>query len=137
MGVRVKVKLDFGRTQTETVALANSGYEGEEPELVLPLALAKKLKLFKKSLKKIAYKTAGGTVRFFELPGVVAVEVRTNDRTSATTQCKAVISPYEDEVVLNDIALSRLGIVILSAGERRWRFADEQAERESELKSRW
>ncbi len=40
MGVRVRVRLRLRSRSAETSALVNSGFETEEPEMVLPPALA-------------------------------------------------------------------------------------------------
>ena len=41
MGVRVRVKIRCGGNNVITSALVNSGYEADEPEIHIPLALAK------------------------------------------------------------------------------------------------
>ena len=42
MGVRVKLKIKLNNIEVQTSGLVNSGYESDEPEIHIPLALAKK-----------------------------------------------------------------------------------------------
>lgn len=46
MTVRVRVKLSRNGFQVSTVAIANSGYESDSPEIVLPVKAAERLKLY-------------------------------------------------------------------------------------------
>lgn len=43
MGVRVRLKICIKRKCVSSIALVNSGYESEEPELAIPVDLAKEL----------------------------------------------------------------------------------------------
>jgi predicted aspartyl protease len=45
MAVRVRLKLTHNDREAETVALVNTGFETDEPEILLPLKLAEKLGL--------------------------------------------------------------------------------------------
>jgi len=36
MGVRVRIRLTSGNTKAETTALVNTGFEAEQPEILLP-----------------------------------------------------------------------------------------------------
>ena len=71
MAVRVKVKLEVRGREVITSALANSDFEAEEPEVVLPLRVAEKLDLYPK--------LPSGTV-VEEYVGVLKVYVVCEDR---------------------------------------------------------
>ncbi len=45
MGCRVKVRLKSEDRVVETVALLNSGFETDAPDIVIPVELAKRLNL--------------------------------------------------------------------------------------------
>ncbi len=45
MVVRVRIKIVVDRKVLETIALANSGYESETPQLLIPVVVAKELGL--------------------------------------------------------------------------------------------
>ena len=137
MAVRVKVNIKFGKSEVQTTALANSGYEGDEAEVVIPIGLAKKYSLLKKNLPEVTYITAGGKAKFYRFSHPISLMVITEDKKSEIKECKAVISPQEDEVIINDIALGKLKIVILNAGERIWKFSDDRKVRHSENKQTW
>jgi len=57
MGVRVLVKIKRDNKVVSSAALVNSGYEADEPELHIPLALARTLwwKIVKKFESKTEY----------------------------------------------------------------------------------
>jgi len=44
--VRVRVRLRAGDREVVAAALANSGYEAEEPEVVVPVRVAERLSLY-------------------------------------------------------------------------------------------
>ena len=46
MGVRVRIRIKSSRGEAETPALVNTGFETEEPEILLPVKLAEKLGLY-------------------------------------------------------------------------------------------
>ena len=46
MAVRVRLRVSRGGSGVEVVALVNSGYEADSPQLMVPVALAKVLGLW-------------------------------------------------------------------------------------------
>jgi hypothetical protein len=139
MVVRVKVRIKAGKEVEETVAAVNSYFETEEPEIILPLALAARLGVpFREDSEEI-YRTLGGPAIVFRSPRKVRVEVVTPDRKSPSVECRASVSEIWDEAVLSDKLTDRFGIVILRPGRGLWRFADEggQKSRRSEKPEYW
>lgn len=136
MGVRVKLNLNIASKEETVSALVNAGYESEECEVLLPATLAKKLQIRKG--KKVMYHTAGGDV-FFTCGGEATVKIITEDRESISVKAKLVISPYEEEVIINDKLAEELGIVFIKVKTGKWRFYDDDIEkiRESEPKQTW
>lgn len=45
MVVRVRIRIRYGERCIETIALVNSGYEASEPEITIPVSVAKELGL--------------------------------------------------------------------------------------------
>jgi hypothetical protein len=126
--VRVKVEVKHGDRVFATAAVANSGYETEEPELHLPLALARSLGISLHALPGESYRVVGGSTHAYVL-GEVLVRVVADDRSSDWVRARAVSVPGEHEVLLSDKLLDALGIEIIKAGLGYWRFSGESPER--------
>ena len=143
MAVRVKVKLGVEDREVTTSALANSGFETEEPEVVLPLRVAEKLGLYPKLPSGTVveeYAGVGGfKVSTFRVPGVLKVYVVCEDRVKGPIRATAIITPGESEVILSDRVLDALGIILIRPGEGLWRFNDDPLDtiRRSEPREAW
>lgn len=141
MGVRVKLKIHciFTNEVVEAIALANTGYEAEDPQLLIPLELAKKLKLYPLSIKgeAIAIRTASGEVTWIKFPNSLKVSLLLNEKALNPIMASAVISDYEVEVLINDKALEELGIIIESPWKGLWRLKGEEKIRESFKPEYW
>ncbi|RKX71645.1 hypothetical protein DRP53_00745 [candidate division WOR-3 bacterium] len=139
MAVRVKILIEFGHKAIETVAIANTGYETEEPEVLLPEQLGRSEwgEMFN-SLKSIEYKTFKGVLPFKAL-GEATIRVKAGDRESKPIKAKLLVSGFDREVLLNDKAIGALGISLIRVDIGRWRFTDDppDKERDSELPERW
>ena len=59
-------------------------------------------------------------VPIYRLRDYVEVEVMVNDRSVSPVKLTPIISDAMEYVLLSDKALSALGIIIISAGERLW-----------------
>lgn len=145
MGVRVKVRLTSKKEKSvEANSLLNTGFESEEPEVLLPVRVAEILGLWPKlpdgSVVR-AYETAGGTVRMPTVDKGIRIQVIAEEGERATSSkpliCSATISEVEREVLLSDRAIEELGIVIESPGKGFWRFKDEAELRESVEPQYW
>ena len=130
MAVRVRVLLRSRGGEVITSALANSGFESEEPEVVLPPRIAERLGLYPELPSGTVveeYMGVGGLrTRVFRIPSILEVCVVCEDKVKGPIRASAVITPGEDEVILSDRALDALGIVLIKPGEGLWRFADEE-----------
>ena len=75
MGIRVRVKLLVEGREAETATLVSSRFESSEPEICVPLGLARRLGLWPPArFESEETVTAGGEVPLFRLP--VKAEVR-------------------------------------------------------------
>ena len=143
MVVRLKVKLQSTMGEVVTVALANSGFEADEPEVVLPIKVAERLGMYPKlpvESQVEDYKAVGGVlVKTFLVRGFVKIEVLTDDRNIGPVDATAVITPGEDEVILSDKLMDALKVVLLKPGEGIWKFVDDEegVARKSERPERW
>jgi hypothetical protein len=138
----VRVRLKSSKGEVVTVALANSGYEAEEPEVVIPTRVAERLSLYPRlpaNSEVMEYRGVGGmVVNAFLIRGLVSVSALTGDREVGPTTATAVITPGEEEVILSDKLMDALGIVLLKPGEGLWRFIDEDGLiRRSEQPEKW
>ncbi|RKX71644.1 hypothetical protein DRP53_00725 [candidate division WOR-3 bacterium] len=125
--VRIKVKLSFGAGSVKTAAIVNTGYGTEEPEILIPVAVAKKLGIwpeFPAGTRVEEYSTAGGTTRIYCVGKRGVVSVVTPER-SESVEVRVGISEHEDEVLISDSLASELGIVIEDPKKGLWRFRDE------------
>ena len=90
--LRIKSRLEAG-VEVETVALVNSGFEADAPEIVIPMRLAERLNLRSRLLEARVepYNTVACPIRMYVLPSSIEVEVVEEDNRSPTVVCDAVI----------------------------------------------
>lgn len=140
MAVRVKLRIKCTRSGREavTVALVNSGFEAETPQLLVPRRLALELGLWPppEDAYLVEVGTAGGPVRNYLVPSAAEVLVEAGDRVVGPVKCDVMISALEYEVLISDKLGGELGIVILDL-RGRWRFSDEDKVRETEAPQYW
>ena len=136
MVVRVVVEIKRGDKVIESSALVNSGYEAEEPELHIPIALARTLGFNLESLRGERYRVVGAEVTTYIL-GSVLVRVKTEDKSTEWISAKAVTVPGEYEVILSDALTEQLGIEIVKPKRGLWRFSGETKIRESAKVKYW
>ncbi len=143
MVVRVRVKLEVGEKEIVTSALANSGFESEGPEVVLPVRVAERLNLYPRLPKDAEveeYVGVGGSkIRTYVIRGMLKVSVLTEDKVVGPKLAAAVITPGESEVILSDKMMDELKIEIIRPGEGIWRFADDgdEVRRKTEAMEEW
>jgi len=139
--VRVRVRIERDASSTETSALANSGYEAETPQVMVPVQLAKTLGLWppSESSWETEYETAGGPLRVWIAPRACRVKVLAEGAEGPEVVVDIVVSPLADEVLLSDKAISELGIALEDVGRGLWRFRWEPREvlRRSEPPRYW
>jgi len=139
--VRVRVELRRGDKEVETSALANSGYESETPQVLMPIRVAELLSLWPptKDVEESVFETAGGPLRVWIVPRAVKVKVVVPDVDTQHVDADAVVSPMADEVMLSDKMISELGLALEDVGRGYWRFSWEPKEstRRSEPPKYW
>ena len=130
MAIRLRIKLlsSMGRI-TITKALVTTGYETQEPEILIPRGIAEDLDLLPRlpSGSEVRnYVLADGTVtRLILIPNAVQVWIIEDDREVGGVTAHVTVSERADEALLSDKLVSRLGIVLLDIGEGTWCFRDE------------
>ena len=143
MVVRVRVRLRSTGGEVVTAALANSGFETEEPEVILPTRVAERPGIYPRlpsGSQVEEYTGVGGVVvRTFVVKRSVNVSLLTSDREIGPSDAVSVVTPGEDEVILSDKLMDALKIVLLRPGEGVWKLVDdgENVVRKSEHSERW
>ena len=129
--VRVKVGLRRGDREVETSALANSGYESETPQVLMPIKVAELLSLWPpaREVEESVFETAGGPLRVWIASRAVKIKVVAPDADTQYIDADAVVSPIADEVLLSDKMISELGLALEDVGKGHWRFMWEPKER--------
>lgn len=128
MGVRVRVGVRLGDKDVEAVALVNSGYETESPQLLVPYAFLVRNNISLAELGRpvtMEYDTAGGPISLQVYPGACRVTVLEEDRRSKSVHADLAVSPIEREILMSDALTEELGIIILSPKSGLWRFTDD------------
>jgi hypothetical protein len=133
MAVRIKLELK-SRTSGEAVnvsALINTGFETDSPQLLIPVELARRLALYPPPIASniIEVGTAGGPSRVFLVREGLDVWAVTDDREVGPKLADVLISPIEEEVLVNDKLTEELGIILLAAGSGKWRFVDDPVDK--------
>lgn len=125
MGVRVKLKLRSPRSEVETAALVNSGFETLDPEIIIPLPLAEYLGLTpSKDIE--SYRVGGGSVvSAFRSLEKLWVKVIVNDRDLNEIKSIPTIVPGEDEVIISDRLAYELRKVLIDPYRGLWCLRDE------------
>jgi hypothetical protein len=122
-------------------ALANSGYESETPQVLLPIEAAEILNLWppEKNLEETVFDTAGGPLRVWVASRAVKVKIIVEDIDMPFVEADAVISPIADEILLSDKMISELNIALEDPGRGYWRFTWEgkEVKRRSEPPRYW
>jgi hypothetical protein len=130
--LKVKIERSDGSASVETVVIANSGFIGVEPEVLIPPDVAKQLKLHEVGEPEMFTKVTGDG-REVELPGyrtATNVYVITADRVEGPVTSTALLPPRARHVLFNDKLLGKLKIVLLDFGEGIWCFRDELGKKE-------
>ncbi|RLE49489.1 MAG: hypothetical protein DRJ31_04775 [Candidatus Methanomethylicota archaeon] len=134
MVVTLDIKLKSFKEEVEVKAIANAGFESDEPEIIVPTSVAKKLKLYPKLPAETEieeYRGAGGKkFKVYRLTkGAVKAWALTEDRSVGPVDVALAITPGEKEVLLSDKTLDALNIVLVKPGEGLWKFIDDPPEK--------
>lgn len=127
MGIRVRISIkaiDSGNEVT-TAALVNSGYEVDEPEILLPRRLAEYLGIDLRPPKARVqtYETPLGIFYLIFVPR--AVDVHLVDVCQRVAEVNIAVSEEEREVLISDKLASALGIQLIDIGKGLWRHRDD------------
>jgi len=131
MAVRVKLRVERGERVREVVALVNSGYEADTPQLMVPVGLARELGLWPPPLdaREDFFDTAGGPVRVWVVRSAARVRVVAEDAESDPVEADIVVSHLVDEPLISDVLAGRLSIAVEDFLEGLWRFRWEPKEK--------
>lgn len=111
-----------------TVALVNSGFEADTPQILIPMVLAKRLHL-DAYLEKAGiefYGTPGGPVRLYILPSSTTVWVDEPGAESPMVNCDTLISDIEAEVLISNYLAGELGIIAEDFKRGLWRLRSDK-----------
>ena len=114
LAVRLKLNLRKGSLTREVVALVNSGYEADTPQLLIPAGLAKEFGLWPPPIEatEAVFNTAGGPLKVWIIAGAAEACVMAGDASSRETTVDLVISPIADEPLISDMLAGRLEIAV-------------------------
>ncbi len=124
MAVRIRLRLRRGNLIKEVVGLVNSGYEADTPQLLVPVGLAKELKLWPPGENAIeaVFETAGGPLRVWIIRRAVMVKAVAEDASSDEVETDIVVSHLADEPLISDRLAGALKIAVEDFAEGLWRF---------------
>ena len=124
MAVRVKLRLRREGTLRDVVALVNSGYEADTPQLMIPVGLARELGLWPPPLgaREETFDTAGGPLRVWVVRRAATAQVVAGDTSSREVVVDLVISPLADEPLISDVLAGELEIAVEDFARGLWRF---------------
>jgi hypothetical protein len=98
---RVKVRLKVKDRVFEGGALLNSGFEADTPDIIVPVHIARDLKLWPPSTGAVVtLETGGGEVTLPYYTSHATLELMLPDRRSKIVNVNIIVSPYVDEVIL-------------------------------------
>jgi len=123
--VRLKLKSRLGlRKEIDAIALVNSGFEADSPQILVPVEIAKELDLYAHLLEARieSYGTVAGPVRLYVLPNSVEVWIEESDARSPRVVCDVLISNLEREVLISDYLAGELGIIAEDFRVGLWRL---------------
>jgi hypothetical protein len=133
--VRVKVKLTSSKEgEVIASAIANSGFESDEPEVIVPESIAERLSLYPKlpeGTEVEEYRSVGGRFKAYRVKGFVKAWAVSEDKNIGPVNVVLTIVPEEDEILLSDKLIDALNIELIKPGEGLWKFKDDKALRKS------
>jgi len=131
LAVRIRLRLRRGGLAREVVALVNSGYEADTPQLLVPVSLARELELWPPgpSALEATFETAGGPLRVWIYRRAVRAQVVAEGASSDEVEADIVVSQLADEPLISDKLAGALSIAVEDFAEGLWRFRWEPVER--------
>mgnify|MGYP001101273899 CR=1 FL=1 len=126
MAVRVRLRIKSRSREVVTSTLINSGFEAEEPQLVVPLSLAEALGLTSAEASIEDFRTAGGgRASGYRVEKLTEVQLVLDDRSTVKASTYITVLPGESEAIMSDRLASELDITILDAWRGHWCLRDE------------
>ena len=140
MACRVRVRLSRGSRSLETSALVNTGFESDEPDVVVPVEVARLLGLWPppSDVELVELGTGGGDLAAPYYRAAARLELLA-EGVSKGLEVNIIVDPYVDEVLLSDLVAGELGIVLLDVKRGVWKLREDPAsvERRSAEKETW
>ena len=132
--VRVEIRSRYSTVVLTMLALVNTGFTSDTPDLAVPTSVAEKLGLWPNPPNALSasLETGGGIVEGYIIPQAAVIKVVTKDRVSKEVIVNIIVNPFIGEVLISDALAEELGIQILYPRRGLWKFADEDKIRESE-----
>ena len=124
MVVRLRIRIIAKDKEAEAIALVNSGYEADTPQLLIPVKLARELSYWpppEDSIETI-FDTAGGPLRVWVIRDAADMKVVCRDVESDIVKVDIVISQLADEPLISDKLAGELKLVVEDFAEGLWRF---------------
>jgi hypothetical protein len=107
MAVRVRLRVKRGEKAREVVALVNSGYEADTPQLMIPAGVAGNWGLWPSpDAKEDFFDTAGGPVRVWIVRSAARIKAIAEDAESG---------PVEADIVISQLIASLLSAIFWQA----------------------
>ncbi|MBI4617086.1 MAG: hypothetical protein HY720_25965 [Planctomycetes bacterium] len=128
--LRVLKAAPTGSRNIQAIALVNTGYEADRPELIVPVGLAARLgwwPTLPRDADEQVYSGLGGAFSVWRIEDALEVRVICPDRQTVETTTDAVVSHAEREVLISDALASALSIEILDPRGGIWRLSDDPA----------
>ena len=102
--LRIRIERVDGSKHMDSIAIANSGFVGLEPELLIPSNLANRLKLYEVSEPETHTKVTGDgrVVEFIKYRNSIRVYVLAEDRVEGPILASAIVSSGSKHILLND-----------------------------------
>lgn len=135
MAVRTQIKLSSKRSEAISTAIANTGFESDEAEIIIPEHLAERLNFYPRlpeGTEVEEYRSVESRFRAYRIPGLAEISVLTENKIKGPVDVVVTIVPGEDEVLLSDKLIDALEIELIRPGEGLWRFRGEEDLRKSE-----
>ena len=120
-----------GKIDKVVVALINSGYEADTPQLIVPVSIAKELSLWPPppDAREMTFETAGGPLRVWLIPRAVKAQVVAEDACSREVSTDIAISPLAEEPLISDVLAGELELAVEDFARGYWRFRWEPIEK--------
>lgn len=134
MGVRVRIRIEFRDRSLVTIALVNTGFEGDVPEVLVPPHIASELGVWPRLPDGTiveTYRSASGLMKVYRIKGAM-VSLISKEKIYEPIETYLVVSEYTDIVLINDQLISKMNIIIEDPAKGLWRIRGEKKIRKSE-----